>query len=183
MITQLTLMLSTVNVNERSGPPVTHCFVLTISITAQNLLLLAENPCMKARAWQAKPLILPSLHFQPAITFCLGQLKVWWEPPPPPPTLGHTRIHTRAYKRTQIHIWSVFVPILQSRKCRHSEDAPGTLFSKQASPRRRCSVIIHTMTVWVYTWCHSGRCLPSGGTASLFLRLALSFTLQMTMLL
>ena len=35
----------------------------------------------------------------------------------------------------------------------------------------RRSVIINTMTVWVYTKCRSGKRLPSGETASLFLRL------------
>lgn len=80
------------------------------------------------------------------------------------------------YKQIQIHIWSVFVPILQSWKLRHSEDTPGTLYSKQAPQHRRCSVIINTMTMWVYTKCCSGKRLLSGETASLFLRLAHSFT-------
>lgn len=97
-------------------------------------------------------------------------------PLPPRPPSPHAHTHTMTYKQIHIHIWSVFVPILQSWKLRHSEDAPGTLYSKQASQRRCCSVIINTMTVWVYTKCRSGKRLLSGETASLFLRLARSFT-------
>lgn len=97
-------------------------------------------------------------------------------PHPLPPHTPRTHIHTRTYKHVQIHIWSVFVPILQSWKCRHSEDTPGTIFSKQASQCLHCSVIMSTMTMWVYTKCHSGKRLPSGETASLLLRLTHSFT-------
>lgn len=69
----------------------------------------------------------------------------------------------------QIHIWLVFVATLQLRKCRYSQDEAGTLFLRQAPQLHRCSVIISTMTVWVYTKCLSGGYLLSGETASLFL--------------
>lgn len=127
-----------------------------------------RKPAHKSNSSTCKTPDFSSLQNQPAITLCLGQQTLWWGNPPPPPQIKHT--HTdQDIQTVQIHIWSVFVPILQSWKRGHSQDTPGTLLSKQASQRRRRSVIISTMTVWVYTKCHSGKRLLSGETASLFL--------------
>lgn len=123
------------------------------------------NPRIKVTAWHAKPPDFSSSESQPAITFRLGQQTLWWgNPPSPKCTNSDEDIQT-----IQIHIWSVFVHTLQSWKCRYSQDEAGTLFLKQAPLLHRCSVIISTMTVWVYTKCLSGGFLLSGETGSLFL--------------
>lgn len=123
---------------------------------------------IKAIARHVKPLILAHCRTNLQLLYVWVSKHCDGETPPPPPQIKHT--HTdQDIQTVQIHIWSVFVPILQSWKRGHSQDTPGTLLSKQASQRRRRSVIISTMTVWVYTKCHSGKRLLSGETASLFL--------------
>lgn len=144
--TAVTLMLSTLNINKRNIPPLT---LSSLSPQLPEPVASWGSPSIKATAQHDKTTDFSSLQNQPAITLCLGQQTLWWGTAPEPP-IEHTH-SDKDIQTIQIHIWSVFVPILQSWKSRHSQDTPGTVFCKQASQRRHCSVIISTMTVWVYT--------------------------------
>lgn len=107
------------------------------------------SPRIKATARHAKPLILPHCQSQHAITFLSGSAESVMGNPLP--SLVQTTHSHDGIQTVPVHIWSVFVPILQSWKSRHSGDTLGTLFSKQASQHRRRSVIINTMTPSEFT--------------------------------
>lgn len=160
------------HINERSLPPVTLGSVLAVS--KKPVASWGKNTLhMKATARHAKPLISPRRCKQPAITSASGSANSVMGNPLLTPILNtHTHIHTRTYS----HLVLLCSHITAVKKRRHSEDTPGTLFfslffQTGICVSRRRSVIINTMTVWVYTNCHSGKRLPSGETASLFLRL------------
>lgn len=148
------LLLSTLNINERSGSPVALCSLLTIYRTEPVASWGSQD--IKATAQDAKTLADPTHNY----FFSRSAESLMWNP--------HTFTRGRTSALTSV---PSVVPILQSWKRSHSKATPGTPFSKQASQWCYCSVIISTMTVWVDTKCHAGKHLLSAETASLFLRL------------
>ena len=125
MLSTVTLMLSTLHRNERRGPPVTHCRLLSSSApqllsaslpATRDLLRLEESDTFKSTAPRVKPMIV--LQIQAAITCCFvsGSAESVKGSPPPPCTQTHTNthVHTGADKSIHTHIWSIFVPMLQS---------------------------------------------------------------------
>ena len=157
---------------KRSLPPVTLGSVLAVSkkpVASWG----KKKKHMKATARHAKPLISPGRCKQPAITSASGSANSVMGNPLLTPLLN-TRTHS--HKDIFTSGPSLF-PCYSSEKEKalrgHTGNSLFFFFFCQTgicvSGRR--SVIINTMTVWVYTKCRSGKRLPSGETASLFLRL------------